>query len=561
MDQQDKLNQLLLRYKPDKLLYSIIKKDKELIFWINEKIPESIRLSEQLYCIINNESPICKNGKQKTFKDSWTGYYRCGKSECQCWKENQSEKLTVAKNSLSTEEWNDIIEKRKITNLEKYGTEFAVQSDIIKEKVAKNNIEKYGVKTTLLVQAVQEKIKQSLIDNYGVDSPGKSKELRQKGMDTCLEKYGHVVYPHSTEGRIEVRKSLKERYNVTSIAQLQYSQEVRDLLQDTKLFHDEYYAIGINGICEKYPELNYVMIRNKLLREGITDVIKYTKPEHFIKDILDENNIEYEFNTIKVIPPQELDFYIPSHNLAIEVCGLYWHRHTLLKDSHYHVKKLEACLAQGIQLITIFSDQIEEHAEIVKERIKSKLKLLPRIFHARKLTVTDEHNRKDINSFINQYHIQGSKCGNANIVALDNGYICAAMTFGPLRRSLGNKNPIPNSYEMYRFVAAGNIPGIASRLFKFFVDNYQPSSIISFSDRCWGEGNLYSNLGFAKIQSNGPNYWYTKDYIHKVHRFGFTKHSLVAKGYDKNMTESQIMESLNYGKIYDCGSVKYVWEK
>ena len=431
----------------------------------------------------------------------------------------------------------------------------------IKEKIVNSNIEKYGVKTTLLVPEVQEKIKQTLIDRYDVDHPNKNKELRQKGMDTCLEKYGHVIYAHSIEGRTQVRKTLKERYNVASIAQLKYSQEVRDLLQDTKRFHDEYYSIGITGICEKYPELNYNMCRAKLLREGINDVITYTKPEHFIKDILDEYNIEYEYNTRKVIPPQELDFYIPGHNLAIEVCGLYWHRHELLKDAKYHIKKLEACLEGGGGGGGGFSDQIEEKSDIVKERIKSKLKLLPRIFHARKLHITDDYNRKDINNFIAQYHIQGSKCGNANIVALDNGYICAAMTFGPLRRSLGNKNPIPNSYEMYRFVSAGNIPGIASRLFKFFVNKYQPSHIISFSDRCWGEGELYGNLGFTKVQSNGPNYWYTKDYVHKIHRFGFTKHSLVAKGYDSNKTESQIMESLNYGKIYDCGSIKYIWSK
>lgn len=560
MDQREKLNELLAQYKPDKKLYSIIKKDPDLLSWISEQVPDSTRLSEQIYCIMHNEKLICEHGKRRQFNNSWAGFYMCGRTTCQCWKENQSNKLKIAKNSLTTEEWDEIIEKRKVTNLEKYGTEFAVQSDIVKDKVEKANIEKYGVKTTLLVPEVQEKIKNSLIDHFGVDHPSKSKEIKKKAMDTCLEKYGHVVYPHSIEGRPIVRQTLKDKYNVTSISQLKFSQPVRDLLQDTKRFHDEYFDIGINGLCGKYPELNYDMCRSKLLREGITDVIRFSKPELFIKDFLDENNIDYEYNTRKIIAPLELDFYLPKHKLAIEVCGLYWHRHSLLDNQKYHVQKLENCLSKDIKLITIFSDQIEEKPEIVLQRLKFKLKLMPRLFHARELVITDSMNKSNVGSFINEYHIQGNKSGSVNIVATHNGFICAAMTFGPLRRSMGQKTSLKDNYEMYRFATAGNIPGVASRCFSFFIKHYNPTYIISYSDRCWGEGDLYSTLGFTKVAKNGPNYWYTKDFVHKTHRFGFTKHSLVTKGFDSNLTEHQIMTSRGYDRIYDCGSNKYEWK-
>lgn len=382
-------------------------------------------------------------------------------------------------------------------------------------------------------------------------------------MSTCLEKYGHVVYPHSKIGRPIVRQILKDKYNVSSIAQLKFSQEVRDLLQDTTRFHKEFYEVGIYGLCDRYPELNYNMCRSKLLREGINDVILYTKPESFVKDILDINNIQYEYNTRKIISPLELDFYIPSRNLAIEVCGLYWHRHSLLQDSKYHLKKLELCKEKGIKLLTIFSDVIDYHSIAVRHRILYHLQLLKRSNHARLLTIKDDINKNNIKEFLDYYHAQGSKLGEINLVAVDNSNdIKSVMTFGKPRKGLGRQNITnDNSYEMYRFATSENIPGIGSKLFKYFVRNFNPSQVYSYADRCWGEGEFYQNLGFEYSSSTPPNYWYTNDFIKKIHRFGFTKHSLVKKGYDANLTESQIMISIGYDKIYDCGSNKYIWTR
>lgn len=555
------LKELVDEYKFGRDLYSIIRKNSQLLDWINTIVPDADTLPAKVYSIIYDIDPICEYGNKKPFFNSWAGFRLCGRKDtCKCWKENQSKKVSAAKSKLSQDDWDNIIEKRKQTNQEKYGTAFAVQNDDIKAKVASNNIEKYGVKTTLLVPEVKEKIKESLLDKHGVDHPMKSAEIKASAMNTCLDRYGHVVFPHSAEGRKVVRSTLKDKYNVASIAQLKFSQPVRDLLQDVDKFCLEYYKIGINGLCEKYPELNYEMCRVKLLRHGITDVIRYSKPEAFIKDFLNELSINYEFNSHKIIPPQELDFYIPSHNLAIEVCGLYWHRHELLKNSNYHVEKLEKCLDVNINLLTIFSDQIESSPDIVKNRILSKLKLIPRTHHARKLLISNSTQLDRLRSFLNNNHLQGTRVGSVNLSAIDsNDQLCAVMTFGKLRNSLGHKSSKIGEYEMYRFASAGNIPGIASKMFSYFVKNYNPSTVISYADRCWGEGHLYTALGFDKSIKNGPNYWYSKDHRTKLHRYNFTKHSLVKAGYDPNKTEFEIMEELGYSRIYDCGSNKYVW--
>lgn len=559
-----RFNMLISTYKLGRALYSIIRKDEELIAWINLLIPQTTNLPEQLYCIINKTTPICENGKIRFFKDTWAGYYRCGRDNtCKCWLDNQSKKISDAKNLMSKEQWNLVIKKRKKTNLVKYGSEFAAQNNEVKDRTANSNIEKYGVKTTLLVPSVQEKIKDTLLDKYDVDNPMKNLIIRATAMNTCLDRYGHVVYPHSVDGEIRVKDTLKEKYNVSSISQLKFSQLVRDLLQDTDRFHKEYFNIGINGLCEKYPELNYNMCRTKLLREGVTDVIKHTKPESFIKNFLDKHNIVYQVNNRKIIPPLELDFYIPSHNLAIEVCGLYWHREELLTNSNYHLQKLEKCLEKGIKLLTIFSDQIEKHPDIVMLRLQNKLGLLPRLCHARKLKIINNSDKTLLRDFLNNTHIQGTKLGTINLSAIDeHNNIMAVMTFGKSRLGIGKiKNDTKSLYEMYRFSSSGNIPGIASKLFKYFINHYQIDKILSYSDRCWGEGELYEKLGFLKISNTVPNYWYTNNFIDKLHRFGFAKYKLIKEGFDSSLTEFKIMSDRGYSRIYDCGSNKYLWNR
>lgn len=540
-------------------VYAIIRKDPELSQWVNDQVPELNNLPAQVYCIINNMSPVCEHNKLRRWKDSWAGFFFCGEQACACWKENQSQKVSAAKAAMSECDWQQVLEKREKTNLQKYGTKSAMQSPQVLAKIANTNLEKYGVKSTLQVPEIQEKIKATAREKYGSEHPMQNSQVVAKAQKTNLDRYGHISYPQSQEGRKKVRKTLKERYNVASIAQLHFSQETRDILQDTQRFHQMFYDVGIQGICEKFPELSYEMCRCKLIREGIPEVYAFTKPETFVKALLDRNNINYVSKSRKIISPLELDFFIPTHNLAIEVCGLYWHRHDRLQDTNYHVNKLDICLSKGIQLLTIFSDQITYKPTIVEQRILNKLGMIKRSHHARQLKLVVDRSTKDINAFLEQTHIQGGKTGTVNIAAVDHHQnICAVMTFGKTRTSLGSKSK-EGDYEMYRFATMGNIPGIASKMFKHFISISNPKSVISYSDRCWGEGDLYPKLGFIKQHITRPNYWYTKDFIQKIHRFAFAKHTLVAEGYDGNLTEFQIMASKGYSRVYDCGSVKYKW--
>jgi hypothetical protein len=73
---------------------------------------------------------------------------------------------------------------------------------------------------------------------------------------------------------------------------------------------------------------------------------------------------------------------------------------------------------------------------------------------------------------------------------------------------------------------------------------------------------MYEKIGFVNTTAKNDNvgYWYVKNNC-RYHRSNFTKAKLVASGEDSNLSESVIMESNGYHKIYDCGNLRYTWKK
>jgi hypothetical protein len=103
-----------------------------------------------------------------------------------------------------------------------------------------------------------------------------------------------------------------------------------------------------------------------------------------------------------------------------------------------------------------------------------------------------------------------------------------------------------------------SVIGGASKLLKYFINNYKPKSILTFADRRYSNGSLYEKLGFKHVGNTKPNYWYfKKGNLKREYRFKFRKDVLVREGYDKNKTEHEIMTEREYLCIYDCGNMKF----
>lgn len=269
---------------------------------------------------------------------------------------------------------------------------------------------------------------------------------------------------------------------------------------------------------------------------------------------------EIILNSRNIISPQELDIYLPNLNIAIEYNGLYWHSEKVGKNKNYHLNKTLLAQTKGIRLIHIFSDEWNNKKDIVKIKLNNILKLnLQNKIYARKCEIK-EVSISDKNEFLNKFHIQGADRSEIKLGLYYNNELVACMTFSKPRLAIGKTKTNKISYELSRYATSYNITGGASKLLKYFIKNYKPELIYSYSDNRWSDpnNNMYLNIGFTKKQTSLPGYYYTKDFIKRLHRFNFNKTKLKQQGYDTlNKTEFKIMDELGYNRIWDCGTTKF----
>jgi hypothetical protein len=136
------------------------------------------------------------------------------------------------------------------------------------------------------------------------------------------------------------------------------------------------------------------------------------------------------------------------------------------------------------------------------------------------------------------------------------------MTFGKLRKNLGQKSE-KNSYELLRFCNKLNyvVVGAASRLFKYFLDIYNPNRVISYADKMWSnQDSMYSKIGMNYLDDSKPSYYHIIG-AYRKNRFLYRKDVFLKIGFDKSLSEYEICNKLGICRIYDCGSIKFMYKK
>ena len=285
-----------------------------------------------------------------------------------------------------------------------------------------------------------------------------------------------------------------------------------------------------------------------------------SKMEDEICQFLEELNVEYERNNRTILDGSEIDILIPSKSLGIEYDGLKWHSEEF-KPNNYHINKTEECCKNGIRLIHIYEDEWLNKKEIIKDKIMSALGKTPNKIYARQCKI-DIPSEEEKRNFLNKTHIQGNIPDSVKLGLYYQNELIAVMTFGKLRLPLGHKNGGEGKYELLRYSTKLNtsVIGGASKLFKYFVDNYSPEEIISYCDRRFSVGNMYEKLGLSLDHISQPNYYYVIG-NNRNNRFRFRKSELVKEGYDETKSEHEIMLEREIYRIYDCGNLVYKWTK
>jgi hypothetical protein len=208
----------------------------------------------------------------------------------------------------------------------------------------------------------------------------------------------------------------------------------------------------------------------------------------------------------------------------------------------------------GYELFNIWEDDWLYKRDIIKSMIRNKLNKVSNKIYARKCSIINISG-KDKVDFLNKNHIQGDTTSKYNYALVFNDDVVSLMTFS--YRHINNKR----NFELVRFCSKldTNVIGGASKLFKYAIKDFNNCEIISYADRSNFNGNLYFELGFNYIHMTEPNYWWVVDGVRK-NRYNFTKKKLVNLGEDETLSESEIMKSKGYFRIWGVGMDKFIYK-
>jgi hypothetical protein len=557
---------------------------EEIEYYCSIHFSDILQFSEKIYLFINDITtyPYCLCGNKRIFKSIHIGYTRFCNTNCQYKKQSVSSKVSTTLLSKSAEDKESTNHKKKQTFIKKYGVEHPLKNNEVLNRLQETNILKYGVKTTLECEDVKVKIRNSLLDNYGVDNPFKCDTIQTKIKETNLEKYGYTSHLYNKDVRDKIsntilkkygvenplynidiqakaRNTIQSKYGVDNISQKNITENSLVILNDQAELRNIYNLYQNTSIIANKLGVSRDCVLEYLHKHSIPLVFNKFSTFHIeIKSFIeDELNIDTE-NNVRLFDNKEVDILIKQYNLAIECNGTYWHSEKNGKDKNYHIDKKRLYENNGIKIVYVWEHDWINKKDIIKSRLTNILGRCSTIF-ARKCIVK-EISKKQSENFLDMTHIQGKCNSSINLGLFRDNELVSVMTFGKSRFDA------KADYELLRFSSKLNtvVVGGASKLFNYFTNTLPASTtVVSYAEFDFSDGNVYKKLGFEYSHSTRPGYSYTKNYKTIYNRIKFQKNKLpkILEIYDSKLSEWDNMKTNGYDRIWNCGNKVYFWTK
>lgn len=270
--------------------------------------------------------------------------------------------------------------------------------------------------------------------------------------------------------------------------------------------------------------------------------------ESDMKSILDEIGLEYSESGNK--------FFIEEFCLQINVNDAYLDSDKFI-EPRSQFDEMNSNLEKGIRTLNFYVHELIANRDLVKSMIASRTNNSSNKIYARNCEIV-ELPYKVAKEFCDKNHLAGAANGKIYLGLGYNGKLVSVMSFGIPRFSK------KYNYELIRFcsVQNTNVIGAASKLFKYFNNNYLKNgeSVTTYANRRFSEGDMYRQLGFTEVNNSSPNYFYIRENETPKMRYECQKHKLtkLLEIFDSNKTEYENMRANNYYRQYDCGN--YVFE-
>ncbi len=277
--------------------------------------------------------------------------------------------------------------------------------------------------------------------------------------------------------------------------------------------------------------------------------------EAYLQDL----GVSFESNVRGVIPPVELDTYIPSHHLAIEFNGTFWHSITEASSGRLrHKSKFDRCAAAGINLLQIEEQEWNNPAqqEIWKSILASRLGKHETRIQARR-TRFEVIGKQTATYFLAEHHLQGAP----PLMKWCFGLFHAEELVGVVIFSEHEKDRL--NLTRLAFPSFVTVVGGAQKLFKNALPHLPPRDIVTFSDNRYSSGAIYPVLGFQHDIALPPSYeWFYRNTLMNKRQ---CRHKYLPKllgdQYDPALTEHGNMFRAGARILYDAGYQRWLYRR
>lgn len=249
------------------------------------------KLIKNIGSVVNGASTSCGCYKNEYLKKNNPMFKKEVKEKMSAIMKAKPEQMENIKKAVIAAQTPEIKEKRKATNLAKYGYTSPSMSPTIIEKNKNTNIVRYGCIAPAQNLEVQKKIEKTVFDKYGTTCVLQNETIKKKIKKTNLERYGVDNLWKLKEVREAWLEKLKVQYGITT--------EISNVMQ--------------------IPEIR----KRAFMKKGMT------KPERKFSEMLINNNIIFDYEQTCGESGKLWDFIIYNKDMipimVVEIDGEYVH--------------------------------------------------------------------------------------------------------------------------------------------------------------------------------------------------------------------------------------------
>lgn len=476
------------------------------------------------------------------------------------------------------------------TNLVKRGVEHHRQDPVESAEFNLTIKDRYGVSNIIKIPGAIGTRDATNLELYGYENVLSSPEIQKQIVQTNIEKYG---YPNVSQSPLIQIKKVKSSYRskkyqfgdetiycqgdepiVIAYLRQVYSREdfIFEVLEipyvdssKNRVYHPDFNIVGM--IAEVKSDFTLKADKNTNMLKFSTaaenndfalfvtthagkQIFSTTRNVYVNK--LSEKLKDLGFDEYVTIDNKFFDFYHKEQNLFIRIVDPRVHNEHLQDRDFFRNTEIKdsVCYYYSLQSIT-------DNYELVLVSILTKLRKNNLYIHGRKCNIS-EVEWHVASSFYNSTHLQGAgNPANKSIALYYNNEIVACMSFSKPRDEKQKDN---GCMILSRYSSRDRINGGASKLLKYYINNYSPTSVVSYSDNMYSNGGLYRSLGFSVLVDRRPDYKYSsKGSMILKHKTNYALNKVKnLPEYRAGQSEYDFTFKNNLFRTYDCGKKTWI---